>query len=261
MKQGTSGVRSQAESWNGGRGGTIPWELVESSLSFVVWVSRDYRDKGLPLEDLVGEGNLGLIEAARRFDPERGVRFTSFAVWWIRKAILDALYRQSSLVRVPDYLLREARVVERTRRNLGLTLGRMASREEIGRAAGVSSREVEKTLLLGRREVPLEDSARPGEPRRPTSRRETGTWGDPEEQLLRSQRRELVRRLLSHLSGPEREVVISRYGLNGGETRTLKETGERLGVSQERVRQIEVQAKRRLLKILHRRPGSASALP
>ncbi|HEV8334906.1 MAG TPA: RNA polymerase sigma factor RpoD/SigA [Candidatus Polarisedimenticolia bacterium] len=237
------------------------WDLVRSHLFFVVRVAKQYRHRGLPLEDLVSEGNLGLIEAARRFDPDRGVRFISWSVWWIRKAMRSALDRHSSLVRVPDHLLRDLRVVEGAARKLSERLARRADRGEIARETGLPPSAVERLQVIGGSDASLEESAGFREGRTLADRLSADSRTDPEQLFLRGQERALVSGALFRLAEKERRVVALRFGLDGEEALTLKETGHRLGLSHERVRQIESCAKARLLRILLRQRAGGDSRP
>lgn len=214
--------------------------LVHSHLRFVIKLAREYRGFGVPFEDLLNEGNLGLIEAARRFDAGRGVRFTTYASWWIRKFLLKAVREQTRVVRIPDHRLRLA----------------SAAREECARRA----------QRLGRRTAPDEIAATPievslseerggGDARSPLAERIADrSQADPEALVVRS---DLTRRLESavqRLSHRTWRVLRDRFGLGGAAPLTLKEVGEREGISRERARQIESEALARLRRELTRRP-------
>jgi RNA polymerase primary sigma factor len=219
--------------------------LIESNLGFVVKVVSEYRQYGMSFEDLLNEGNLGLIEAARRFDHSKGTKFITYAVWWIRKSILTAL-SEHALVRVPTYQMRKLRELTDVQRQLRRDLGREPSREEIGRLLDQSIGRVERTLQLTLRETSLDQSA---------TREGEATVGEflveedvptPEDRVLSRESTALIREALSGLTPQEQTVIRHRFGLMGDRMLTLKEIGERLGVSRERVRQNEVQAKGRL---------------
>jgi RNA polymerase primary sigma factor len=221
--------------------------LIESNLGFVVKVVSEYRQFGMSFEDLVNEGNLGLIEAARRFDHSKGTKFITYAVWWIRKSILTAL-SEHALVRVPTYQMRKLREVTDGQRQLRRDLGREPSREEIGKLLAQSISRVDRTLQLTLRETSLDQSA---------TREGEATVGEflverevpsPEERILSRENSTLIHEAMSFLTIQEQLVIRHRFGLMGTRMLTLKEIGERLGVSRERVRQIEVQAKSRLRK-------------
>jgi RNA polymerase primary sigma factor len=135
---------------------TSDHDLVESHLFYVIQVAREYRNLGIPIEDLLSEGNLGLIEAASRFDRTRGVKFISYATWWIRKRICDLAARQASLVRIPKYKQERLRRLRSAERELRSTLGRTPTTEEIARSSGLPPDEVDSLHRQAQREVPLD---------------------------------------------------------------------------------------------------------
>jgi RNA polymerase primary sigma factor len=229
--------------------------LVASNLSFVVKVASEYRNLGLPLEDLLNEGNLGLIEAARRFDPSKGTKFITYAIWWIRKSILKALAEQVNLVRVPTYQMKKIRQLKETERNLREELGRTPNRGELSEAMEVPIKKVAQVLQVQGKEMSLDDTVGK-EKKTPVSDylvdRDTES---PEDNLLKREGTFLVTEALQHLNDQERVVIKHRFGLDGCAILTLKEIGEKMGVSRERVRQIETQAKMRLRRLFNRPRG------
>jgi RNA polymerase sigma factor (sigma-70 family) len=234
--------------------------LVLSNLGFVVKIANEYRNLGIPFDDLLNEGNIGVLEAARHFDPSRGTRFLTYAVWWIRKAMLRALARQVSLVQVPAYQLRKLRSVTDVESRLSKELGRGADREEVSREMQVTLSTIDAVLGLKSRDLSLDEPV--GQDRnQPLS---AGLADDrsvnPEEALIRNENQDLVRWALGRLTEEERIIIVARYDLEGDGVFTLQELGARLGVSRERIRQIEVRAKRRLRKAiaLQRQPYAAS---
>src|SRR6266699_2363948 len=204
-------------------------DLVKSNLSFVVKIASEYKNMGLPFEDLLNEGNIGLIEAAHHFDAARGTKFITYAIWWIRKSILKALSQHSAMVRIPNYQLKKVRNVRNTERMLAKELGREAARDE----------KVGKD-----KDTPISDYL------------VDGRSVNPEDELIKNESQVVIRMALRSLSDQEQTVIINRFGLEGGRVFTLKEIGERLGVSRERVRQIENQAKKRLRKLIARQRRS-----
>jgi len=232
--------------------------LVESNLSFVVKIANEYRNLGIPFEDLLNEGNIGLIEAAQRYDHRKGTKFITYAIWWIRKSILKALSEQSAMVRVPNYQLKRVREVRETERNLSRTLGRKPNREELSAKLDSPVSKVEEILQIKMREVSLDDKV--GEDRdTPISDYLVDAASvNPEHELIRTQNEELIRFALITLSDQEKTVVANRFGLEGKKVLTLKEIGERMGLSRERIRQIECQAKRKLRKVFAARVSVTS---
>jgi RNA polymerase primary sigma factor len=239
-------------------------ELVEANLGFVIKIAGEYRSLGTPFEDLLNEGNLGLIEAARRFDGKRGTRFVTCAVWWIRKSILRALNENNGLVRVPATQQRRFRELQSEEKELSRELGRAPRREELSRRVSKSLSKVEALMQADLREFSL-DATIHVESDTPMSEfvadgREIG----PEEELLRSEAHRLVGEAVEKLSEKERAVISTRFGLTGGKPLVLKDVGAILGVSRERVRQIESQALKRLRRMLAKSrfsPGGTPGVP
>lgn len=225
-------------------------ELVMSNLPFVIKVASEYRNLGLPREDLVNEGNLGVIEAARRFDPGRGTRFLTYAVWWIRRSMLRALARQASLVHVPAYQMQKLRHAVDVGRRLSKELGRQADREEISREMQVGLAAVDDILRLRSRELSLDEPVGRDRDMPLSDGLADERTPDPEHAMIRNEQAALVRWALQALDDEERTIIVQRFGLEGGTAPTLREMGKRLGVSHERIRQIEDRAKRRLRKAI-----------
>lgn len=231
--------------------------LVESNLGFVVMAAKEYRDRGVPFEDLVGEGCVGLIEAARRYDADRGCRFVTYAMWWIRKAILSAVVQQSGVIRVPGYhrtQLRRARSVERELRE---ALGRIPNADEMTSRLSMAPEKVRRVLDWELKAVSLDAPHGPsGEVALSDILTDPGAV-DQEQALIRGQDRSLVREAIGELRNQERTVLIYRYGLLDARPRTLNEIARLLGLSRERVRQVESQGKKKLRRILIRRCRAA----
>ena len=237
-------------------------ELVSSHLRLVVKVARRYRHLGLPLDELVAEGNIGLLRAARRFNPARGTRFMTCAIWWIRKSIFDALDRNSCLVRIPEHLLRGLRRAQADRH-------RCAGRSEAPIDTSTISRrltrvEIEELLEMKRHPLSLDFQ--------PDDRASSGSLlfrlpdvrtPGPVEVLLHHERRAWVRGAMTRLSGRELTVLQCRYGFDGADSRTLDQTGSRLGISGARVQQIEITARKKLRRYFEASlaPRGASADP
>jgi len=227
-------------------------DLVKSNLSFVVKIASEYRNMGLPFEDLLNEGNIGLIEAAHHFDHTRGTKFITYAIWWIRKSILKALSQHSAMVRIPNYQLKKVRNVRNTERMLSRELGREADREEISRELRVTIAKIDEILQIKMRELSLDDKVGKDKDTPISDYLVDGRSINPEDELIKHENQGLIRLALRSLNDQEQTVIINRFGLEGGRTFTLKEIGEKLGVSRERVRQIENQAKKRLRKLVAR---------
>jgi len=227
-------------------------DLVKSNLSFVVKIASEYKNMGLPFEDLLNEGNIGLIEAAHHFDSARGTKFITYAIWWIRKSILKALSQHSAMVRIPNYQLKKVRNVRNTERMLSRELGREADREEISKELRVTIAKIDEILQIKMREMSLDDKVGRDKDTPISDYLVDGRSINPEDELIKHENQGLIRLSLRSLTDQEQTVIINRFGLEGGRTFTLKEIGEKLGVSRERVRQIENQAKKRLRKLIAR---------
>ncbi|HZM70723.1 MAG TPA: RNA polymerase sigma factor RpoD/SigA [Candidatus Cryosericum sp.] len=236
-------------------------DLVQSNLGFVVRVALQFRGRGLPLEDLLNEGNIGLIEAARRFDPARGVRFITFAVHWIKKSMLRALARQTSIVHMPGHKRRQIRRLQGAERSLRDRLGRPPEPEEVSRLAGLTLKEMHGLQGAWPKEVSLDEPIGEHEDQ---ARRDLLTdtrFADPEAGLREREAKRMVERLLATLEQRERDVLVRRYGLEDGERRTLREVAQEFGVSREAVRLIEEKALRLLGRRIMRCQGVAGRTP
>lgn len=220
--------------------------LVESNLRFVVSVARRYANRGVPLDVLVTEGNLGLVRAARRFDPSRGVRFVSYAVWWIRQAMLSALSRDGRIVRIPTGRLDEARRVAAARRRLSQERGRTVRPDELALELGIEESRVREALRLRSRDLSL-DAPAPARSGDPLLDRVADPHGeDPVRRMERDALAATLRDGLLRLPEREAEVLRRYYGLDGEEPATLTQIGATLGVSRERVAVLRERALRRL---------------
>lgn len=220
-------------------------QLVESNLRFVVNYAKKFRGMGLSLLDLIHEGNLGLIEAAKRFDPSRNVRFISYAVWWIRQAIFHALSQNARTFHLPQKLSDQISLMRRKEAELKAELGRDPSREEIAEAMGITPEEVDDFRMLDEKGVSLSD-------RLPDSDQEVEeTIKDEivpsvEYQIIKNAIEQQVRDMLQELDEKEALVLRLRFGLDDNQPRTLQEIGNMLNLTRERIRQIELKAKRKL---------------
>jgi RNA polymerase primary sigma factor len=228
-------------------------ELIESNLSFVVKVASEYRNIGLPFEDLLNEGNLGLIEAANRYDAEKGTKFITYAIWWIRKSILKALSEHSTLVRVPNYQMKKIREIRETEKSLRRDLGRKPQRAEISEKLNKNVSKIDQVLQFSMREMSLDDKVGKERDTPISDYLVDQDSVSPEDDLLSREANVLVGEAIHHLTDQERTVIQFRFGLQGGRSLTLKEIGQKMGISRERVRQIECQAKTRLRKVFARR--------
>ena len=227
--------------------------LVEANLRFVVKVANRFSGAGPSLLDLINEGNIGLLQAARRFDPARNVKFISYAVWWIRQGIMQMLAEQSGPTRLP---LKQAGLLYKIRRKteeLTKAHDREPTPKELAAALGVKVREIEEIQRVARRPVSLDSPI--------TEDSETAYMDLMSDEdapavdhgLLESSLRSEIAGLLGNLAPREREVIELRFGIATEETMTLEEVGRRLGLSRERIRQIEKKAKKKLQRLARSR--------
>lgn len=227
--------------------------LIESNLSFVVKVASEYRNLGLPFEDLLNEGNLGLIEAAHRYDASKGTKFITYAIWWIRKSILKALSENSNLVRVPTYQMKKVREIRDAENSLRRSLGRKPKREEISERLERSLSKIDQVLQFHLREVSLDDRVGKDQSSAISDYLVADESSNPEDELIQREANSLVGEAMARLTDQEKLVIAYRFGIAGGTALTLKEIGQIMCISRERVRQIECQAKGRLRKIFARK--------
>ena len=224
-------------------------KLINSNLRFVVAVAKKYQGQGLPLEDLIDEGNIGLLIAMDKFEPDKGYHFISYAVWWIRQSIMKAICEKSRAVRLPLNRANELIQIQKAQKSLIHETGSSdVSIEEIAKAAGLDKTLVNELLSISRETVSFDTPVSNG------NESSTTKLGDfiedegygPEELAMQKCLKEDINAVLDTLSDKEKEIIILRFGLNNNAPMSLKEIGELYNLTKERIRQIEKRALERL---------------
>lgn len=220
--------------------------MVESNLRFVVSFSKKYRGWGLSFQDLINEGNIGLIEAAKRFDPGKGVKFITYAVWWIRQAIIHALSEQGGPFRIPQKQANLLYNIHKTIAAMTPMLERAPTPGEVAEELDVPRENVEILMAAETEDLPLESSSEEDSDFQLLDKIEQFTMPPVDQNLMEESFKKLLGGMLRDLDDKERQVLVLRFGLDAKEPHTLKEVGDLLGLSRERIRQIETQALRKL---------------
>ena len=224
--------------------------MIRSNLRLVVTIARDYTDYGMPLLDLISEGNIGLMKAVERFDPTKGAKLSTYAVWWIRQSIKRALSNQSKLVRLPVHLGEKTSKMRRVALQLSEQLGRDPTDDELSAEIGLSTEKIAELRGIGVRPASLDA------PIGDDGLTEFGESVADEEaqtpfELLRDKDlQNKVPGLLKALDDREKKIISQRFGFGGGERKTLQQIGDKLGVSRERIRQLENEALAKLRRAL-----------
>ena len=221
-------------------------KLTKANLRFVVSVAKQYQNQGLTLPDLINEGNLGLIKAAQRFDETRGFKFISYAVWWIRQSILQALAEQSRIVRLPLNKIGSINKINKTFAFLEQAHERVPSAEEIAKELDMTVEDVKQSLKNSGRHVSMDAPLIDGEDSNLYDVLRSGESPNPDKDLLHDSLRTEIERALETLTPREADVIRLYFGLAGQHSMTLEEIGETFDLTRERVRQIKEKAIRRL---------------
>ncbi len=220
--------------------------LVKANLRFVVSVARNYQNQGLPLSDLINEGNLGLIRAARRFDEKKNFKFISYAVWWIRQAILQALAEQSRIIKLPLNRVGTIHKIGKMQSKLEQKYRRLPNVEELAAELNIDESEVQETIKIGNSHMSLDAPLQHGEDSRLMDILQDNDQVQPDNGLMEISLQEEITNTLETLSEREKEVVRLYFGIGEETSHTLEEIGQRFNLTRERARQIKEKALRRL---------------
>ena len=220
--------------------------LVKANLRFVVSVARNYQNQGLPLRDLINEGNLGLIRAARRFDEKKNFKFISYAVWWIRQAILQALAEQSRIIKLPLNRVGTIHKIGKMQSKLEQKFRRLPNVEELAAELNIDESEVQETIKIGNSHMSLDAPLQHGEDSRLMDILQDDDQVQPDNGLMEVSLQEEITNTLETLSEREKEVVRLYFGIGEETSHTLEEIGQRFNLTRERARQIKEKALRRL---------------
>ncbi len=237
----------------GAEGAKAKSRLVEANMRLVVSIAKAYRSSGIPFEDLIQEGAIGLMTAAERFDPKRGYRFSTYATQWIRQAIGRAVDNKAKSIRLPAHVSESLRKLDKARSEMRRELGEDPTPEQLATRTGISPRKVAALLNTTQEPISLDMPVGDEENTSLGSLLYDKTSPDPQEELIDAEMRDEIDRLLAALDEREQLIMRKRFGFDGEDTYVLQQIGEELNISRERVRQIEAQALRKLRSAARKR--------
>lgn len=238
-------------------------ELIRANLRLVIKIAREYANFGLPLLDLISEGNIGLMKAVERFDPAKGGKLSTYAAWWIKQAIKRALANQSKTIRLPVHLVDKIAKIRRVSEGMSEALGREATDDEIAEEIGISASKVFQLKLSASRPTSLDAPLSDENSTEFSEILSDTTAFNPFEQLREKDKGEDLEEVLAKLDERERCIIDSRFGLNGAEPITLEEVGAKMGVTRERIRQLQNLALKKMKRALQGKeePSFQGAMP
>ena len=228
-------------------------KMIKANLRLVVKIAHDYANFGLPLLDLVSEGNIGLMKAVERFDPAKGGKLSTYAAWWIKQAIKRALANQSKTIRLPVHLVDKIAKIRRVALSMSEMLGREPTDEELAEEVGICAAKLSQLRTVSIRPASLDAPMNDEDGTQFSEIVGDDNAVDPSENLSDKNLQEEVADLLRVLDEREKKIIMSRFGLDGGSTRTLEEVGEKFGVTRERIRQLQNIALAKLRRALRKR--------
>lgn len=228
-------------------------QMIKANLRLVVKIAHDYEGLGLPLLDMINEGNMGLMRAVQRFDPSKGAKLSTYAAWWIKQSIKRALANQSKTIRVPVHLVDRIARIKRVAMELQEEFGREPNDEEVAEVMGMTPKRVGELLRASQRPVSLDAPIGDDDDMVVADRVKDEHVQTAYEELARDHSHDMLREFLTRLDSRERMILSYRFGLDGGNERTLEEVGQHFGVTRERIRQIQNVSLAKLRRWIERR--------
>jgi len=217
-------------------------QMITANLRLVVKIARDYEGLGLPLLDLINEGNIGLMKGVERFDPRKGAKLSSYASWWIKQCIMRALANQSKTIRLPVHVVDKVAHIRKAEVKLREAFDREPTDEEVAEHLGLNPRRIQQYRDASKAPISLDAPIGTDEPQRISEVVADPNAAAPFDRLVQENDTELVQEVLATLTPRENKILAMRFGLDDGKPKTLEEVGERLGVTRERIRQIQEEA-------------------